>query len=152
MRSLKVAKEYTKRRAQGWRAANALHAAKTLEAWDAAGGHVCEGDRCMDCDEAEVRLRVVWDDCSQLDDLLGDCFNPRVNPDIQPSRLEREREQEIARIEREGVVGIVTEYWTVSGWEQADSCYGFVGNDWRASGYDIDAMSVALRARALEPV
>ena len=151
----------------GWSAKQAFHAAKTAKRWEAVDGFTFDGDeRAVNQAPGEtvynpgpVRLRVVWDDVSELGDLLGDTFDPEHNPDIKPALLAEERGYEIARIEREGVVGVIGEFWDGDAWEHADSCYGFVGTDWIDSGYDGDIMaatmeayaaSLATHARALE--
>lgn len=55
--------------------------------------------------EGKVRLTKVLDEWMSLDDLMGDCFNPDVNPSINPNKLEREKEEFLARVERDGVWG-----------------------------------------------
>lgn len=93
-----------------------------------------------------VRLRVepsvnAW----SSDDLFGDTFNPDV-VDIDPAELKRQEKAAIDRANREGVNGIIGEYkCTCCGqWVQADSVWGFVGDDWKGSGYDLDVMSITL--------
>ena len=52
---------------------------------------------------------------------------------------------EAQRIERDGVTGIIAQVRTALGkWIEVDSCWGFVDDDWRDSGYDLDAMEAAL--------
>ena len=85
-----------------------------------------------------VRFRIEPDDYFTVEDLEGDCYNPSVNPDIDPDQLAEERNEFVDRINREGVVGIIGEYRSNNGWEHADSCWGFVGNDYIDSGYDDD--------------
>lgn len=105
-----------------------------------------------------VRLRVEPDDVCDLDNLLGDCFDPTANPDIKPERLEREKQHEIDRIDRDGVWGVIGEYKSSvcptcgrgGEWEQADSCWGFVGEDWKDSGYDLDIMAETLSKAGIE--
>jgi hypothetical protein len=91
-----------------------------------------------------VRLRVVPDDSVDLDDLFGDTFNHAVNDDIRPEVLDKQRREEVDRVERDGVWGVIGEYWNGEEWERVDSCFGFVGDDWRDSGYDIDIMRATL--------
>lgn len=65
-----------------------------------------------------------------LEDLKGDSYNPKVNPDIDADVLKNEETQFEALVEREGVFGYVLERWNPSpgmGWEHLDSCWGFVG-------------------------
>ena len=93
-----------------------------------------------------VRLRIEPDEMVDLDDLLGDMYNPDVNPDIEPEKLEQEKKWELDRIDRDGVWGVIGEYkCPICGhWVQVDSCWGFVGDDWKESGYDIDIMAETL--------
>jgi hypothetical protein len=44
------------------------------------------------------------------------------------------------------VWGIIGEYFDGEKWQHADSCFGFVGEDWKYSGYDTDIMQVTLNA------
>jgi hypothetical protein len=81
--------------------------------------------------------------CS-LEDLEGDCFNPKANPDTPVSKLERDRGEFIAKVDREGVFGVIGEYFDGERWQHADSCFGFVGDDWKNSGYDTDIMRATL--------
>jgi hypothetical protein len=74
-----------------------------------------------------------------------EAFNPKANPDIHPDRLERERKAEVERVERDGVWGVVGEFFDGEEWQHADSCFGFIGDDWKDSGYDVDIMASTLR-------
>jgi hypothetical protein len=47
-------------------------------------------------------------------------------------------------VDRDGVWGIVGEYFDGERWQHADSCFGFVGDDWKNSGYDTDIMRATL--------
>ena len=69
-----------------------------------------------------------------------------MNDDIPASRLERERQVEIERVNRDGVWGVIGEYWNGREWVHVDSCWGFIGDDWRESGYDADIMRSTLDA------
>jgi hypothetical protein len=91
---------------------------------------------CAEWAEAEaaglVRLRVEPDsdlDLSYLDQ------------DHYPAKY---REAERERANRDGGTGIVSEYFDGEDWQIADSVWGFIGEDWRGSGYDIDLMRSAL--------
>lgn len=91
-----------------------------------------------------MRLRMVPDETCSLEDLEGDCFNSKANPDIPASRLQHDREDFIAKVNRDGVWGIIGEYFDGEAWHHADSCFGFVGDDWKHSGYDTDIMRATL--------
>ncbi len=94
--------------------------------------------------QGHVRFRTETDDCYNLDDLMGDCFNPDANPSVPASQLKREENEFVDRVEREGVYGIITEYYDGEEWMHADSVWGFVGDDWKLSGYDADLMGSAI--------
>jgi len=103
-------------------------------------------------DAGLVRLRIEPDESCGLDDLLGDCFDQGCNPDIKPEKLERERQWEIDRIERDGVWGVVGEYMADAcpmcgrggEWTHGASCWGFVGDDWRGDA-EVDIMEATLK-------
>lgn len=135
------ARAYARERATGTRASIAFHNVRVRDAWRKA-----EWDEVSEPEFGEVRLRVVPDDCVDVDDLFGDTFNPKVNPEIPLARLERERKAEIDRVNRDGVWGIIGEYFDGESWQHADSCFGFIGEDWKDSGYDVDIMSQTLDA------
>ena len=132
-------REYTRLRKLGFQASNALSYARTLTEF--------RSRECGEWDEPElgdVRLRIVPDEHADMDDLKGDCFNRKVNPDVQESRMQREENDFEERVRSDGVWGIVGEYWDGSNWQHADSVWGFVGDAWRNSGYDFDIMQSAL--------
>lgn len=79
------------------------------------------------------------DDYCNIDDLLGDYFNPDVNSDIDPDALEEQKQARMGRINYEGVY---FHQLTVMG-EPEDSICGFVGDDFYGSGYDSDFYSAA---------
>ena len=93
-----------------------------------------------------VRLECKPDEYADIDDLEGDCFDPKHNPDVDPSQLEAERKAFHARINREGVWGLVGEYADGTHWAHADSCWGFVGDDMINSGYDVDIKALTIEA------
>ena len=131
----------------------ALNAEATRAAWNAEDGYTCasyEAPRDPEsghaCDCGHVRIVEHPDEYVDLDDLLGESYDPNVNPDIKPEILERERQDEIERINRDGVWGYTAEYWNGATWEHADSICGFVGNDFTKSGYNTDLMQSALDA------
>jgi hypothetical protein len=132
------ARHYRTLRKAGWLARHAWSAAQTRTAWDRAAF------------ADNVRLNVEPDDCMSFDDLCGDTFNPKANPDIPPARLERERKEELERVQRLGIVGMVGQFRnpTTGEWETADSVWGFVGDDWKDSGYDDDIKHSAMAAHS----
>lgn len=65
-----------------------------------------------------------------MENLKGDTYNPEVNSDIPSGQIEREEREFEDLVSREGVFGYVLEKWNPEvgkGWEQIDSCWGFVG-------------------------
>lgn len=92
----------------------------------------------------KVRLKVIPDEYACLDDLFGDTYDPTVNSNVKPHVIARERQREIDRINSDGVWGLVGQYFDGRDWVDADSCFGFVGDDYKGSGYDLDIMSEAL--------
>ena len=78
----------------------------------------------------EWRIMEVVDDCTTLEDLKGDCYCPKTNPDISPEKLREEEGLFEKLVEYSGVFGYVLEKWNPAidkGWEHLDSCFGFVG-------------------------
>lgn len=66
-----------------------------------------------------------------LENLKGDCFNPKANPNQDADTLKNEETQFETLVENEGVFGYVLERWNPApgtGWEHLDSCWGFVGS------------------------
>ncbi|UCW44093.1 hypothetical protein [Vibrio phage F23s1] len=87
-----------------------------------------------------ARINKETDSFYSFADHAGDCFDPEVNKDIDPAELKRQRKNELARFNRQGV------YYhelIVLG-ETLGSIGGFVGNDFYGSGYDIDFYNTAI--------
>jgi hypothetical protein len=141
---MSVAREWCRLRAKGWNATSAYAAAKTLEAWNEAGGYVFDEGDCpnvaappipddvetysrgqFNSESGHVRLRIVPDDC----------------PDLSWAD---EGTLELAN--HNGMWGIVGEYFDGEAWQVAGSCWGFIGSDWKDSGVDTDIMQEALEA------
>lgn len=93
-----------------------------------------------------MRLQVEPDDSVDLDNLIGDAFDPNVNQAIKPEKLKEQKQHEIDRINRDGVWGVISEYKcpACGSWKTADSCWGFIGDDYKDSGYDLDVMEETL--------
>lgn len=99
-------------------------------------------------DKGLVRLTVHPDYHSDIEDLAGDTYNPIANPDIQPHILARQYREFVNRVNQEGVWGIQSEHKCpdCGQWVTDDSVWGFVGDDWEGSGYDLDLKAAALAA------
>jgi len=135
---------YQRERASGFQAKWALFNARTRIEWDKHEVAEYSSGEAIDPKSGDVRLRLVPDEMCSLGDLEGDGFNPKVNPDTSYSRLQRDREDFIAKVNQKGVWGIVGEYFDGEKWQHADSCFGFVGDDWKDSGYDTDIVRTTL--------
>jgi hypothetical protein len=118
------------------RASHALRTARIKLAWEAADGvelSEWEAERSDD-PPFSGRVRLLLrndDDWSSALDFDGS---------------ERDHKEAAERAEREGVCGVCAQFWNGAEWEEVDSVWGFIGNDWRRSGYDVDLMSSALDA------
>lgn len=76
------------------------------------------------------RIIELHDDHCDLENLKGQCFDPKVNPDIDPEILKQEEKDFEDLVSREGVYGYALEQWDPEvdgGWQPVDSCWGFVG-------------------------
>ena len=95
-----------------------------------------------------VRFEVLPDECSELADLEGDVYNPEANLDIDPAELAQQRKEFVRRIERDGVWGVLGSYrlGVDAPWCRADSVWGFVGEEWKGSGYDADVKGETVKA------
>lgn len=96
-----------------------------------------------------VRLQVL-PDVEMYDDSYIDTWS-----DVSAEERNMYRRSLWVRIEREGVWGVVGEFrpdprgpWLA--WEHADSCWGFIGDDWQSgygkTGYDVECMDVTIDA------
>src|SRR5574337_1185986 len=122
-------REYQRLRAMGWHAKQALDATRTRSEW--------EKYECGEFDTPAlgyVRLRV----------------EPEMYPEMGNLTDAAEGSHEYARLleiaERDGVWGLIGEYFDGDKWQHADSCWGFIGGDWKDSGYDADIMRATLAA------
>lgn len=113
-----VSREYRRMRLLGNTAAYALRAAKVRAAFADLEAF------------GAVRFVVTPDECGYM---AGDCDDEAyVNE----------------RLEREGLWTIAVEGSFDGGetWEHIDAVGGFIGEDWRDSGYDVDLMEAAVEA------
>ncbi len=128
MENLKQA--YKTERSHGFRAVHALNNAKTRLAWE----------KLKSANQNTVRLNIVpmdeYHDASYIDTWT----------DISETHRERIKSDIYARVNQHGLWGIVGEYWDGEEWQQADSCYDFIGDEWKNSGYDTDIMAATIDA------
>lgn len=82
------------------------------------------------------RIVEIADQSWNMADLKGDCYNPKVNPDISFEKLKAEERDFERLVFEEGVYGYVLQEWNpeigndlmTKGWEETNnSCWGFVG-------------------------
>jgi len=90
-----------------------------------------------------VRARFIPDEFATFDDLCGDTYNPKANPDISADQLAKEKRAFRSLVAREGVFGYVSEYWNGDAWMHADSVWGFVGEDAHGYAQDIESGAIA---------
>lgn len=119
-------------------AARALSEARIRVAWEAAGGLEIDEWRAERSDDPPYSGRVRL--------LLRVDHDPSSAWDVDAPQ--REIDALIERADREGVCGIVAQFWDDSDWQDVDSVWGFIGSDWKRSGYDTDCMRAALDALA----
>lgn len=118
-----VEDEYHRLRRKDWHASEAWRAAKVNTTW-----HYAER-------AGLVRVRCEPEECIPVE-----YFAPEFE-----SRDEENRWH--AHVNNVGIWWYVTEYLDpVDGWTYADSCGGFIGDDWEDSGYDVDMKEAALAA------
>lgn len=124
---------YREYRSKGCLARWAILSARTRVEWDKHEGE-------------DVKLDIEPDDTWDMDNLKGDCFDPRWINHITPERLKQEEKAFEQRVYDEGVWGMVgrAKCKCCGEWHVADSVWGFVGDDWENSGYDIDIMRETL--------
>lgn len=120
-----VRKHYTRYRALGYCASDALRSAHIVVRFEDEGGSRDGGDY-----DGLVKLECDLE------------YEPYDHGDDTPAQ----RKVTNDRIEHEGH-WILVSYWRANDsdpWEQADAIGGFIGDDWRDSGYDVDLMASAL--------
>ena len=112
------------------------------------GKIVCAYQASNHCEFGAARIRIVesGDNYMSWDDLVGDCFCPKANPDTKPEILEREAQEYAEKIQRDGVWFYDAQIWDGDSWESVDSVGGFVGDDFIGSCYNDDLMEAALGA------
>ncbi len=93
-----------------------------------------------------LRFRVLPDE-EMYDDSYIDTWTDQTQKEREDARLDLWR-----RINSEGVWGIIVEkhfHCAACGtdrWDHVDSCWGFVGEDWKDSGTDMDVKEAGLIA------
>ena len=79
-RNKQLLRLYRRERARGFQAEWALSNARTRLEWEKHEVAEHSSGEPIDPKRGNVRLRVVPDDTCSLEDLEGDCFNPKANP------------------------------------------------------------------------
>lgn len=141
----KLVKAYRAERKHYWTARQALSAARTRLAWDDLDGYdASDGWDLNSYTPGEafgpVRLRLEPEQ-----EFYDDSYIDTWTDETQAYR-DKVRKELWECIERDGVWGLIGEFWNGQEWEHADSCWGFVGDDWQNSGYDIDIMQATIDA------
>lgn len=121
-------------------------AAKAQVLWDKMNGWTVDDRHDDDPPDTytrgPVRLQVLPDE----DYRVEDNFDPSVYDDPEKA-LQAEKDE----VERNGVWGVVGEYWDGENWQQADSCWGHVGykdpSDPFENAYAADIMLATIAAR-----
>jgi hypothetical protein len=77
----------------------------------------------------DYRITERADEHVSVEDLKGDVFNPKVNPEMDPTQLAAEERAFEELVAREGVYGYALERrcGECGAWQHVDSCWGFVG-------------------------
>lgn len=86
-------------------------------------------------EDSQFRILEHADEYADIENLKGDCYNPKHivemhGPDKTIEELQREEREFEELVNREGVYGYILERWnpaTGVGYEHVDSCWGFVG-------------------------
>lgn len=115
---------------------------------DYDGGFALDFDCCGE-DNTGARWQACT--CREVRREIEDYSNPRRAQRScsygQPCRHKCDTAQ---RIERDGVCGVVAEYRDPDlGWTHADSCWGYVGDDWKSDA--VSFMAEAMRALVAGP-
>ena len=146
--NMRTKRNYVRLRRAGWTAENAWRAAKVNEKWEAAGGYTVDGTDSVLVrsreDDAMVRAVILPDIDPDLSWLDAD--NGPILVDGKWMSSEQYGDMIRARAMTDGVHVVITQYWDGETWQDADSCGGFIGEDWNDSGYDTDMMESALDA------
>lgn len=110
--------DFKRLRRVGWRACEAFNASKTREIFE---------------QNENVRLEIVEDDLPDFSDW---------------GETESERKAVVERANHYGVWGIIGDYRLDEStpWIHIASVWGFIGDDWKDSGYDTDVMAETLQA------
>lgn len=117
--------------------------------FSALGGEILpDYEASDDWEFGDARIRIVEsaDYGLSWDDLVGDSFCPKANPDIKPDILELKAQEYSDKILYEGVWFYDAQVWLGDYWESVDSIGGFVGDDFIGSNYDDDLMESAIDA------
>jgi hypothetical protein len=120
--------EYQRLRNKGWTAQAALRAARIDDTWTDLEN------------EGVVRIQYPYDS-EPYDDSYIDSWH-----DLSPAKRERAKRELHATIERQGVYGIVGEFFDGKNWITADSVWGTLGDDLTDNGYDVDVKASTIDA------
>ncbi len=146
--SAAVVAYYKAARARGNTAQQSIREARIRAKWNSLNGSIVGDELVLEDEpswEGHVRLRITPDESPYDDDSFIDTWDDEI---ITVDGTEMNNEQYRAwlwdRIERDGVWGVIGEYWDGAKWQHADSYWSFIGDDWKNSGYDIDIMDATM--------
>ena len=90
--------------------------------------------------EKGIDIIKIKEDSFDVYHLLGDCFNPEANPNVNPTILKKGKMDYLEKIEVEGVFGIGL---IVNGEiDYSSFVWGFVGDEYLGSGYDLELIEL----------
>jgi hypothetical protein len=109
-----------------------------------------KAEALWNADGIRITMQQMQPDSVDVENAKGDVFDPKHNPDVNPSQLAADEALFEARIQDEGMHGLVAERRIGTGdgddaWEHVDSIFGFVGHDGLQSGYDADLLASLLK-------
>lgn len=80
-------------------------------------------------EDKQWRVTETEDECFEMEDLKGDCFNPKAFPGTEAAVLQAEEKHFESKVQRNGVYGYALEKkcGECGTFKHVDSCWGFVG-------------------------
>lgn len=102
--------------------------------------------------KGKYRILEVLDNFYDLDDLKGDLYNPKANPDICPLGLKTQEKEFEIKVSMSGVFGYVLEGWDGEidkGWTHIDSCFGFIGTHKKENHYIVEEFKELIKQKGL---
>lgn len=98
--------------------------------------------------EGNYRIVEHLDDNLDMEQLKGDCFDPKANPECSPEKLKAEEKAFESKVHDDQVWGYILQKWDPSvdaGWESLDGCCGFVGRHKHENHYIVDELKAQIK-------